>query len=230
MTSTLPDVQPNTTPAQQAMAVALAYAVAAQHGVEQRVQAWLAGRISRVDLCYAAAQQILQAVAKATLAAEHFSEVEWQVRVQPRVIPAVEHERLVQAMDTITKDAQKVQAADLAKALTTKPTVTVEPDVAVKPDVVDTPAEPKPVPEVVMRSTRLAKAEVITAGRTGYAAATAQAVGDDPEFVWRFVTDADPCGRCVALATKTFQSFEAAPDNGSHPGCLCVLTAEYRED
>lgn len=109
------------TPSEQAVAVAIALAGAAEFAVDARVAAWLAGRISRVDTCYAVANSILVAIAKATLAGEHFAEVEWATRISPSVIPASEHERVTRALKVITRDAQQDRATEVARALT-KPT------------------------------------------------------------------------------------------------------------
>ena len=202
------------TPAQQAMLAALAFAVAAEQGVERGARALVAGRMSRTDFAYYGAQQVLQAVAKAVLAGEHFAEVEWQHRVKPKIISSTEHERHVRAFDTISRDYRKAQAAELAQALKVSEVSEVS----------------KVSDELVMRSTRVARSEVVKAGRTGYAAAVAQAVAGDPEFIWRFTTDANPCGRCLVLAERTFESFEDAPADGAHPNCACILQAEYREE
>ena len=199
------------TPSEQAIAVAIALAGAADSAVDARVAAWLAGRISRVDACYAVANSILTAIAKASLAGEFFAQQERNTRISPRVIPASEHERLTRAMDAITRDVQQDRATEVARAL-------VEPE--------KTPQAPQTVP----RAARLARAEVIKAGRTAYGSAVTQVIGADPEFVWQYSTDAHPCTRCISLARKTFKSFSDAPKEGAHIGCVCSISAVYRED
>lgn len=222
MTTTLAEVeqtdQDGLTPAQQALAVALAFATAAEAGVEQRVLAWLAGRISRVDLCYSSAQVVLQAVAKATLAGEHFAELEWQHRATPKVIASTEHERLVRVFDVITKDAQQARGDAVAESLRS----------LAQPEVSKEFVEPETSETLRMRATRIASAETIKAERTGYAEAVAQAVGDDPDYVWAYVTDTDPCARCVTLAALSFQSFEQAPRAGAHISCACTLECRLK--
>lgn len=205
---------PEATPAQQAMAVALAFAVAAESGAQARMLAWWAGRISRVDACFSAATVILQAIAKALLAGEHFAEVEWQHRVSPKIISGREHERLTRAFYTISREAEQSRADALAESLRSLQPGKVS---EVSPD------------QLLMRAERLARSEVIAAGRQGYAEAVSQALADEPGFVWRFATDADPCPKCIALAAQTFPTAEAAPQHGGHHGCVCVLQAEMRQ-
>lgn len=200
------------TPAQKAMAVAIAYAAAAQSNAQARGLAWWAGRISRVDACYSAATVILQAISKALLAGEYFAEVEWQHRIKPKIISNSEYERLTRAMDTITRDAERERAAALAESLQSLTTLGKVSEVS--PD------------RLVMRVERLARSEVIAAGRSGYVEGVSQAIARDPDYIWRFETDTDPCPRCIALAEQTFPTAEAAPEQGGHPGCACVLTAE----
>lgn len=233
MTTTAPEVAQQTaqdlTPAQQAMAVAVVFALAAEAGSEQRVLAWLAGRITRVDACYAVAQQVLQAVAKATLAGEHFAQIEQNRRVRPKIISSTEHERLVRALDSITREAEQVRATDLAASVRRTAVTIVTPE-----QLDDRPTEPEDdhetEPGVVMRVKRLARAEVIRAGRTSFGEAVDQAIGTDPDYIWRFEPSAGACGRCLELARLRFDNYQDAPPDGAHPSCSCVLSAELREE
>lgn len=202
--------QPDPNPAQQAMLVTLALAAAAEQGVDARMRAWWAGRISRVEASYSGATLILRAIAKALLAGEHFAELEWNHRVQPTIIRSGDHERLTRALASITADAERDRVADLARAL----------DGNVEPS--DTEQK------MIMRSVRVAHAEVITAGRKGYAEAVAQAVGDDRDFEWRFQVPGNACTRCTDLGRRTFGTAADAPAEGGHPGCRCVLAAEMK--
>lgn len=179
------------TPAQQAMAVALALALAAEQGVEKGAGAYAAGRIGRPEFLSYVVQQVLRGIAQASTAGQRYAEAEWQHRATPQLIREADQQRIEQAVGTITEGE-------------------------------DT--------QVTGRSTRLARAETITAGRAGYVGAVAQAVAGDPDYVWRFSTDADPCGRCVELAGKTFEKQEDAPARGAHPSCSCTLSALLRDE
>lgn len=206
-------------PAQEAMLVALALAAAAEAATETRARAFLAGRIGLVDFSYNGAYVILRQMSKAMLMGEFWAEKEWNHRIRPLVIPASEHERLTRALGGIAKEVQKNRVAEIAmtfKTLETSETFKTS----------DTSETLESAEEIIMRANRLARAEVVKAGRKGYAEAVSQAVGDDDDFIWKFVTDADPCPRCVVLATKTFQRYDDAPEVGAHINCQCVLTAE----
>ncbi|SER12205.1 hypothetical protein [Microlunatus flavus] len=208
------------TPAQQALTVALTFAAAAQVGVEQRCRAWLAGRISATDLAYSGASIVLQAVAKALLASEHFAMIEWSTRVSPMVIAAGEHERLTRALFTVVRDAEQARASNLRGAVVAKVS-----------EVTASPGEVSETSEVsdalLTRSTRLAHAEVVTAARVAYGEAVEQVVGD-PDYAWRFRLSTNPCGRCVALAARTFSTFIQTPKQGAHVGCRCTAEVEMR--
>lgn len=184
------------------------------------MRAWLAGQIDRVAACYSSAQQTLQAIAKSMLASEFYAQLEWQHTVRPRVIPPADHKRLVLAFDKITREAAKARTVGLTESLGS---------LQAPAKVSEVSDLDKILSELVMRAERLAEAEVVKAGRVAYADAVSQAIAGDNGFVWKFETDADPCGRCVSLAQRTFKTFESAPPHGAHINCRCTLEVSMKE-
>lgn len=228
------------TPAEQAMAATLIIAAAAEASVKAGANAFLSGRIERDAFVAYAGAQIAQGIGHAARTGAYYAYVEYKKVLTLALITHRIQRRIEMALITILVD-QAVPSLIEAMADSRQAHTALTAALAARPTGATSPPPEHPI---VMRSTRLAHAEIIRAGRNGYAQAVAESVtkfdvvtedvpptGDEePAYTWQFTPDATACARCLALAEETFPTFEDAPAEGGHPGCGCTLTAEYRKD
>jgi hypothetical protein len=207
------------------MATSLLIAAAAEASTRTGATAYLVGKIDRPTFVSYAGGVTLRAMSAARLSGAYWAARQMRYRTgvthsepsvplaTPTLVTDADQSRIVAAVQTIAEDSAIVQNWTPAAEVS---------------EVSSGGGAPDTEPEIVMRSTRLAHAETIASGRTGYAAAVSDALGDDHEFTWRFEPSAKACARCIALAQLTFSNYEDAGD-GAHPSCECVLIAEVED-